>query len=104
MQLYAKRKSITFRTVFLLCKKDLPFRGYGDIISLQSEHGAQMGDYCRSTRTAINMAKSISQVLHQDLIETLLESDAPLSMIVDGSTAKNGLHFVSVIFQFVGKH
>ena len=73
------------------------------MIELQVENGAQMGDFCRSPRTAVNMAMAISEVIHQDLIQAILTAEADLSMIVDGSTGNDGTHYVSVIFQFVGK-
>lgn len=86
-----------------MCKRDFSINGMEDMIELQAEHGATMGDFCRSPRVANNMALSISQVLHQDLIQSLLMSDAPLSLIADGSSGVDGTHYVSVLFQFVGK-
>ena len=88
----------------MLCKKDQAFRSFPDLIELQVDNGAEMGDFCRSPRTAINMAIAISEVMHQDLVQSILMADADLSMIVDGSTGTDGTHYVSVIFQFVGKY
>ena len=78
-------------------------RAMEDMIELQVENGATMGDFCRSPSVATNMAVAISDMILQDLKDSLLISDAPLSLIADGSSGVDGTHYVSVIFQFVGK-
>ena len=65
-----------------------------------------MGKQCFSITTAIKMLRSQSKTIQDRLLAQLRQSDAPLSLVLDGSTSKGNEHYmgktysgIHIIFQ-----
>jgi hypothetical protein len=87
-----------FRTVFVEIKLNLPFSSHPKLVSLQERNGIDMGNQHYSRFTANKITIFISNVMQQTLVEHIMESSSPLSVIVDGST-DNQKHFLAVLIQ-----
>jgi hypothetical protein len=87
-----------FRTVFVEVKLNLPFLAHPKMISLQKMNGLNMGNLHATQFSANTITIFISNVMHEALIDHIIEFNSPLSLIVDGST-DNPKHFLVVLIQ-----
>ena len=68
------------------------------LITLQEQHGLNLGTQCKSRQTHTEMTAIISRLMHDKLIESIKTNGNPLSIIVDASTDKGNIHQLVVLF------
>ena len=69
------------RLMFTICKKRISFENLKALVETSIKNGNYMGNYCRGNTVAKNMAKAISSVYFQELIQDILESGSPISIL-----------------------
>ena len=69
------------------------------LITLQEQHGVKLGTQCKSTKTHTRMIATISNMMHDILINSLKRNSNPISLIVDTSTDQGNNHQLVVLFQ-----
>lgn len=89
------------RSVFVLNKLSLPFSDHKDLVKLQKLNGVELGihHYERSGCTAMTI--EISKYMNEILIENLVKSQMPISIIIDDTTDAGNNHFKIVYFQTI---
>lgn len=87
-----------FRTVYVETKKHIPFDSHASLVALQKENGANLGFHHSDRRSIVRMVESMSNFMHEKMIEHMLSKNSPFSIIIDGSDL-NGLHYLIVYFQ-----
>ena len=70
------------RLVFAICKTETSLASYQEFAEAMRRSGFDMGDLCRSHKTAYNMAKAISEIYLRETINDILLSDSPISIMV----------------------
>lgn len=98
---YLDVTSKMFRTVYVVNKFALPFSDHEKLVNLQKINGINLGfhHYERSGCTAIT--NHISEQMHEILINNLLKSKMPISIIIDDTTDAGNVHFKIVYFQTI---
>ena len=70
------------------------FESHPQLAIMLKEMGIHIGKQCFSPEAAKAIARSISQTMNDRLIQKLKEEDAPLSLILDGSTSHKQKHYL----------
>ena len=92
------------RTVYTSIKHiGASFNSMKHIVFLQKKHGVDMGTQCISSFAHTKMAASISNLMHQRLIDSLKGNASPLSIIADASTDAGNIHQLAVLFHTLEK-
>lgn len=89
------------RTVFVINKLSLPFSDHASLISLQNLNGLNMGIHHYDRQSCTKMTVDISMQMHETLINNLIESKMPISIIVDDSTDAGNIHYKIIYFQTI---
>lgn len=98
---YLEITSRMIRTVYVINKLSLPFSDHTALVMLQKLNGLNMG-YHHYERTACTaMTIDISNAMHDTLIDSLIKSKMPISIIVDDTTDVKNVHFKIVYFQTI---
>ena len=87
------------RTVYTAVKHlSASYNSMKYLITLQEQHGLKLGGQCKSAATHTKMVATISNLMHQKLIDSIKTNRNPMSLIVDASTDKGNIHQLSVLF------
>ena len=76
------------RLVLTAAQKSFPFSSHPTYVYLHEKHGIQMGHLCHTAQKAKEMAISIAKTMKESLIQQLKKEQGPISIILDGSTAR----------------
>lgn len=89
------------RTVFLEIKKNIPFDTHANLVDLQVKHGVNLGYHHFERSGAIAMLESMSNYMHKLLLKHMISKNLPFSIILDGSTDKQGNKYIIIYFQIL---
>ncbi|XP_031639159.1 E3 SUMO-protein ligase KIAA1586-like, partial [Contarinia nasturtii] len=89
------------RTVFVINKLSLPFSDHAALISLQQLNGLSMGWHHFDRTACTKITADISAYMHDTLINSLIQNEMPISIIIDDSTDAGNVHFKIVYFQTI---
>lgn len=101
MESTLKVTSQMFRTVFVAVKKNIPLSTHSSLVALQELHGIKMGFHHNNRDGATAIMSSISEYMHQQLIDYMYYNDLPFSIILDGSTDITNSHYLIIYFQIL---
>ena len=87
------------RIVYTEVKLNIPLTSHQTLIQLISTTGGEVGIHHYERTSATRMAKFISDIFHQNLVNYILKSDGPWSIICDGSTDAWQNHYLVVLLQ-----
>lgn len=89
------------RTVYVVNKLSLPFVDHKSVVDLQKLNGLDMGHHHYGRTGCNDMTIHISKHVHKILIENLIQSKMPISVIVDDATDTGNVHYKIVYFQTI---
>lgn len=89
------------RTVYVVNKLSLPFSDHRALVTLQKLNGLNLGYHHYERSSCTRMTNDISNHMHETLIENLIKSQMPISVIVDDTTDAGNVHYKIVYFQTV---
>lgn len=98
---YLEVTSRMIRTVYIVNKLSLPFSDHKSLVLLQKMNGLHMGRHHYERTSCTLMTLHISKHMHDILIENLLKSEMPISLIVDDTTDVGNIHYKIVYFQTI---
>lgn len=75
-----------FRTAYTIAWKHLSFRVHRDIIELQQQNGLELGNMLFSHHACSNIITFIASDMSKKLLQYLIHTDAPFSLMMDEST------------------
>lgn len=90
-----------FRSIFVLNKLSLPFSDHAGLVSLQKLNGLDMGYHHYERTSCAKITVFISDTMHETLIDYLIKSQTPISVIVDDTTDVSNIHYKIVYFQTI---
>jgi hypothetical protein len=73
------------------------------MVELLKHHGVNVGFHHYDRKGATKMVEEIGKEMHKILINHLLNTQYPCSLIVDGSTSVGLIHYVTVLIQTLEK-
>lgn len=73
--------SNVIRTVYVINKLAVAFSSHSPIVTLQKLNGVKMGVHHYDRKGATRMTESISNNMHKTLIQSLIQNDAPISLM-----------------------
>ena len=89
-----------FRTVYIaICKHNVAFYAYEDLVLLQQLNGIDMGFNFANQFAAARMTDFISQDMHQTLVQHLISCGTDWALIVDETTDKSHKKYFAVLIQ-----
>lgn len=86
------------RTVYVVNKLSLPFSDHTALVTLQKLNGLNMGSHNFERSGCTKMTQDISNHMHDSLIDSLIESNMPISIFIDDSTDKGNIHYKIAYF------
>ena len=86
--------AIMFRIVYAEVKLNIPLMHHRDIVQLIHSSGGSVGYHHFERTSALKMATLISETFHQQLIDYILQSDSPWSIICDAATDPRQNHYI----------
>lgn len=89
------------RTVYVLNKLTMPFSSHTGLVTLQELNRIDMGYHHYDRSGCTRMTEFISETMHNTMIDTLLNKNVPISIIVDGTTDSSRIHYLIVYFQTI---
>lgn len=89
------------RTVYVLNKLSLPFSDHSALVTLQKLNGLNMGFHHYERTGCTAMTVHISDHMHKTLVDNLIKSQMPISIIVDDTTDAGHIHYKIVYFQTI---
>lgn len=90
-----------FRTVYVLNKLTMSFSSHSGLVTLQKLNGIDMGFHHYEKTSCTRMTVFISEKMHSTLIENIMKTNVPVSIIVDGTTDSRLIHYLIVYFQTI---
>ena len=91
--------AIMFRIVYAAVKLNIPLMHHRDMVQLIHSSGGSVGYHHFEHTSALKMGTLISETFHQQLIDYILQSDSPRSIICDAATDPRQNHYLSVLLQ-----
>ena len=88
-----------FRSIYTLAKQGWSLRSHNELIKLQRANGLPMGEHYINYPGAIKMLKFVYHDNHEKLIDTIMNSGHPISLITDAATDNVRNHYLAVLFQ-----
>ena len=76
-----------FRTAYNLAKQNRPFTDHENLIMLQKLNGAKLGQILHSRYSATAIVDHIANTMRKRLVNSLLESNNKISILIDESTS-----------------
>lgn len=101
---FLKVTAAMFRTVYVEIKKNIPFDSHESIVHLQKLNGVDLGVHHFEKCGAISITESISSYMHKQLMNHIISTNSPLSIIIDGSTDSQENKFLIIYFQILEKN
>lgn len=98
---YLEVTSRMIRTVFVINKMSLPFSDHSSLVTLQKLNGLNMGFHHYERFGCAAMTTDISNNMHAILIDNLIKSEMPISIIIDDTTDVKNNHYKVVYFQTI---
>lgn len=89
------------RTVYVINKLSLPFSDHTALVSLQKLNGINMGNHHFERTSCMRMTIDISSNMHETLINSLIDNQMPISIIIVDTTDVGNLHYKIVYFQTI---
>ena len=84
--------------MYLETKLNIPYIGHQDMVNLQILNGANMGYHHFSDKSSNRIQDLISTEMHKRLVKHIIESNTPVSIIVDDTTHEK-VHVMAILLQ-----
>lgn len=94
-----KVTSRMIRTVYIEAKSNIPFSSHRNMVILQNANDVNMGYHHYDKNAAIRMIESMGKYMHEVLVDHLIKSNSPFSLILDASSDIEGRHYLITYFQ-----
>lgn len=86
---FDKEKEVTaniFRTAYKVAKKNQAFYDFESEVDVQELNGINMGRILHSTNACINVLSHIAEEMRSKVIETVIDSNSKIALLIDEST------------------
>lgn len=89
------------RTVYVEAKSNVPFSMHRNFVVMQNLNGVNVGYHHYDKNGAIRMIDSMSRYMHEILVNHLVKSASPFSIILDTSSDIEGRHYMVTYLQAI---
>ena len=93
----------TFYSIFAATHMNLPLFQYPYLMSLQKQTGGNIGKHHLNQPQGTLILNFIGDNIHKNIVNYILTTDYPLSIIVDGATDPRQRHYMTIHLQTLEK-